>query len=95
MKGEKRKDAEARYKPDKDGFVEVVFVIEGGKAVARQVKTGIQSEDLIEILDGLQEGEEVVSGSYRAISKDLENGAVVRIQNDKAPERADDERASG
>jgi HlyD family secretion protein len=89
QKGEKRKDAEARFKPDRDGFVEVVFVIENGRAVARQVKTGIQSDELIEILDGLKEGEEVVSGSYRAISKDLENGAVVRINNEKKPDKAD------
>jgi HlyD family secretion protein len=94
-KGEKRKDAEARFKPDRDGFVEVVFVIEGGKAVARQVETGIQSDELIEILDGLKEGEEVVSGSYRAISKDLENGAVVRINNEKQPEKADADQARG
>ena len=87
-KGEKRKDAESRFKADRDGFVEVVFVIEGGKAVARQVKTGIQSDELIEIVEGLKEGEEVVTGSYRAISKDLENGAVVRINNEKRPEKA-------
>jgi HlyD family secretion protein len=87
-KGEKRKDAEARFKPDRDGFVEVVFVIQGGTAVARQVKTGIQSDERIEIVDGLKEGEEVVIGSYRAISKDLENGAVVRINNEKKPEKA-------
>ena len=94
-KGEKRKDAEARFKPDRDGFVEVVFVIENGKAVARQVKTGIQSDELIEIVDGLKEGEEVVTGSYRAISKDLENGAVVRINNEKKPEKAEgDEKRS-
>ena len=79
MKGEKRKDAAARYKPDKDGFVEMVFCIEGGKAIARQVKTGIQSEDLIQIVDGVKEGDEIVTGSYRAISKDLENGAAVII----------------
>ncbi len=85
-KGEKRKDAEARFQADRDGFVEVVFVIEGGKAVAKQVKTGIQSDELVEIVEGLKEGEEVVSGSYRAISKDLENGAVVRINNEKKPE---------
>jgi len=89
-KGEKRKDAEARFKPDRDGFVEVVFIIESGKAVARQVKTGIQSDELIEILDGLKEGEEVVTGSYRAISKDLENGGVVRINNEKKPVKADE-----
>lgn len=79
MKGEQRKDAAARYKPDKDGFVEMVFCVEGGKAIARQVKTGIQSEDLIQILDGIREGDEIVTGSYRAISKDLENGAGVTI----------------
>lgn len=94
-KGEKRKDAEARFKADKDGFVEVVFCIESGRAVARQVKTGIQSDDRIEILEGLKEGEEVVTGSYRAISKDLENGAVVRINNEKAPEKNETARARG
>ncbi len=78
-KGEKRKDAAARYQPDKDGFVEIVFCVEGGRAVARQVKTSIQSEDLIQILDGIREGDEVVTGSYRAISKDLENGAGVTV----------------
>ena len=88
-KGEKRKDAAARFKPDKDGFVEVVFVIESGHAVAHQVKTGIQSDDRIEILEGLNEGEEVVSGSYRAISKDLGNGALVRINNEKGPDKTD------
>jgi HlyD family secretion protein len=62
--------------------VEIVFCIEDGKAIAKQVTTGIQSDDLIEILTGLAEGEEVVTGSYRAISKDLENGAVVNVVND-------------
>lgn len=94
-KGEKRKDAEARFKPDRDGFVEVVFCIESGKAVARQVKTGIQSDERIEILEGLKEGDEVVTGSYRAISKDLENGAVVRINNQKAPDKSDENRSRG
>lgn len=93
MKGEKRKDAEARFKPDKDGFVEVVFCIEGGKAIAKQVKTGIQSDDLIEILEGLKEGDEVVTGSYRAISKDLENGGVVTIS--KEPKKPGGAQASG
>lgn len=80
MKGEERKDAESRYKADRDGFVEVVFCIEEGKAVAKQVKTGIQSDELIEILEGLSDGDEIITGSYRAISKDLDNGAVVTIK---------------
>jgi HlyD family secretion protein len=82
LPGESREDAEARFTADKDGFVEIVFCIEDGKAVAKQVKTGIQSDELIEILEGLEEGEEVVSGNYRAISKDLENGAIVTINNE-------------
>ena len=96
MKGEKRKDAEARYKADRDGFVEIVFCIEKGKAMARQVKTGIQSDELIEILDGLKDGAEVVTGSYRAISKDLENGAAVSINNNpKTPRESRTGRQQG
>jgi len=94
MKGEKRKDAESRFKADRDGFVEIVFVVEKGKAVAKQVETGIQSDDLIEVLKGLDEGAEVVSGSYRAISKDLENGAVVAINNNK-DKKTDDAKVVG
>lgn len=85
--------ATGAYKADKDGFVEIVFAIDQGKAVARQVKTGIQSDDLIEILDGVTDGEEIVTGSYRAISKDLMNGAVVTINNDVKPEKMEHEGA--
>jgi len=84
-KGEDVKKAEETYKADKDGFVEIVFVIDAGKAVAHPVKTGIQSDELIEIVDGLKEGEEVVTGSYRAISKDLANGGVVTVNNNPKP----------
>jgi HlyD family secretion protein len=87
MKGEKRKDAEGRYKPDRDGFVEFVFAISKGKAEARQVTTGIQSDELIEVLTGLKEGDEVVTGSYRAISKDLTNGSSVTIN--QTPSKAE------
>ncbi|UCH85608.1 MAG: efflux RND transporter periplasmic adaptor subunit [Candidatus Latescibacterota bacterium] len=82
MKGESREDAEERYEADRDGFVEVVFCVEEGRAIAKQVKTGIQSDELIEILEGLEEGAEVVTGSYRAISKDLGNGALVTVSNE-------------
>lgn len=73
---------ESQYIADKDGFVQVVFVVSNGKVQARQVKTGIQSESHIEILEGITEGEEIVIGNYRAISKDLSNGATVDVQND-------------
>ena len=87
MEGESREEAGKRYTADRDGFVEVAFCIDGGKAVAKQVKTGIQSDELIEILEGLEEGEEIVTGSYRAISKDLVNGAVVAVAGEAQPPR--------
>ena len=64
-------------------MVEIVFCVEDdGSVVARQVKTGIQSDNLIEILSGIAAEEEVVTGSYRAISMDLQNGAQINVNND-------------
>jgi HlyD family secretion protein len=89
LEGETREDAANLYTADRDGFVEIVFCIEGDRAVARQVTTGIQSDDFIEIISGLNENEEVVTGSYRAISKDLVNGAEITVNND--PDRETDD----
>ena len=70
LPGEEVADAEERFTADDDGFVEIVFCVEDdGSVVARQVKTGIQSDSMIEIVSGVAAGEEVVTGSYRAISK--------------------------
>ena len=83
LEGEEIEEAEKRFTADDDGFVEIVFCVEeDGTVAARQVKTGIQSDDLIEILSGIETDEEVVTGSYRAISTDLQNGAQVDINND-------------
>ncbi len=83
LEGEEIEEAEKRFKADDDGFVEIIFCVEAdGSVVARQVTTGIQSDDMIEILSGIEPGEEVVIGSYRAISTDLQNGAQVTINND-------------
>ena len=59
-----------------------ICVEEDGRVVAKQVETGIQSDDMIEIVSGVEENEEVVTGSYRAISSDLGNGEQVVINND-------------
>lgn len=69
------------YHPGKDGFVEVVFLVNDGLVEAKQVKTGIQSDTHIEIIDGLSENDEIVIGNYRAISQDLRNGSNVMVQN--------------
>ena len=83
LEGEEVADAEKRFTADEDGFVEIVFCVEDdGHVVARQVETGIQSNDMIEVVSGIEADEVVVTGSYRAISTDLENGAEVAINND-------------
>ena len=78
----KADDGAGGFKADEDGFVQIVFVLEDGKAVARQVETGLQGENLLEITSGLKPGETVISGGYRAISRDLKNGARVEVNNE-------------
>ena len=83
LEGEEVSEAEERFTADDDGFVEIIFCVEeDGRVVARQVETGIQSDDMIEIISGVEENEEVVTGSYRAISTDLGNGDQVVVNND-------------
>jgi HlyD family secretion protein len=83
LEGEEVADAEKRFTADADGFVEIVFCVEDdGRVVARQVETGIQSNDMIEVISGIEADEVVVTGSYRAISTDLENGAQVAVNNE-------------
>jgi len=52
--------------------VEVVFLLDGDKAKMVPVKIGISDDSFWEITDGLQEGQEIISGGYRAVSRDLE-----------------------
>lgn len=58
---------------------EIVFVQENGKVKAVKVKTGIQDDTYIEVKEGLEEGAEVVTAPYRAISRTLKDGAEVKV----------------
>jgi HlyD family secretion protein len=42
------------------------------------VKIGISDDNYWEITDGLSEGQEVITGGYRAVSRDLEDGKKIR-----------------
>lgn len=57
--------------------IEVVFVMDGDHVKMQPVKSGISDDDYYEITEGLKEGQEVVSGGFRAISRDLEDGKKV------------------
>jgi HlyD family secretion protein len=56
----------------------VVFVYVDGKVMAKEVKTGIQDDRYIQLLSGLEAGEEVVVGPFSAISKKLKDGQLVQ-----------------
>ncbi len=58
--------------------VEVVFLLDKDHAKMIKVKPGIYDDSYYEIVEGLQEGQEVISGGFRAISKELEDGKKVR-----------------
>ena len=60
-----------------------VFVIKGEQASFRKVETGITGATDIEVLSGLNEGEEIITGSYKVI-RTLKNDARIKVDN-KAP----------
>ncbi len=70
---------------------EVVFLVENGESKIMQVKTGISDDNYLEIKDGLDGGEDVVSGSYRVISRELEDGSKVRVEEKKGSQRNSEE----
>jgi HlyD family secretion protein len=63
--------------------IDVVFVTEGDHVKMVPVKIGISDDNYWEVTEGLQDGQEVVSGGYHAISHDLEDGK--KIVKGKAP----------
>jgi HlyD family secretion protein len=82
----------AGKKPKREPLQKVVFVIDGGVAKIRAVETGLASETEIEIVSGLSEGEKVVEGPYRVLSRELADGKPV---TEEAPGGKGKARASG
>ena len=56
---------------------ECVFVVNNGEAKLRVVKTGIQDDSKIEIISGLKEGDQIITGPYNVVSKTLKSGDKV------------------
>jgi HlyD family secretion protein len=64
-------------KEEREKLIKVVFVKNGGKAQMVKVTTGIADDSYMEIKSGIKPGDEVISGSYSAISRKLKEGAKV------------------
>lgn len=65
---------------------ELVFLVENGEAKMTKIKTGISDFQFIEVLEGLTENQEVVSGPYFTVSKELKDGDKVEKLNSPTPE---------
>ena len=97
-KNEDESDEDKKYRSGKEKkeMIELVFVVQdepagdkeikgnkkGPFAVAKPVKVGISSETHYEIISGLDESERIVTGSYKAISRDLKHNSIVRVDED-------------
>lgn len=62
---------------------EIVFVVDNGVVKSVPVKRGISNDSYVEILEGVKDSMQVVSGSYKAINRELEDGAKVRVEDTK------------
>jgi HlyD family secretion protein len=82
-KDEKKKNREKNgpqstdKEKDDNKLKEVVFVCRGDSAIMVEVKTGIQDDSYIQVLEGVKDGDEVITGPYNVVSRKLKNGDLV------------------
>lgn len=83
MKGEKDFKEETPMLPESEDKTESVFVYSNGKAILRQVTTGIQDSQNIEIKDGIKEGDQIVVGPYATVTRLLRDGQEVEAKENQ------------
>ncbi len=81
-----REVKESKDSEPKGDLDEVVFVVQSDTVSKIKVKTGIQDDEYIEIINGVKEGDNVVTGPYRTVSKKLKDGDKVIEKKDKKKE---------
>ncbi len=79
---EKEEELPKKLKSRKeDTPVEVVFVVNDGVAKMKPVKVGISDDAYYEVLEGLNDGEEIITGPFKVLSRDLKDGDQVEVKN--------------
>lgn len=63
--------------------IEVIFQRDGETVKQVPVKRGISDDSFVEIIEGVTEGAEVISGGFKAINRELEDGKKVKVDNEK------------
>lgn len=74
-----------------DEDFEVVFLYDEGEAKLQVVTTGIQDDESIEVLSGLKEGQDVITGPYSLVSKKLVNGEKVEPEEQQEATKSEPE----
>jgi HlyD family secretion protein len=74
----KDKDKSGKKSGEAPKPIEVVFLVEADRVKMVPVKRGINDDAFAEITEGLAEGQEIVSGGYKAISRELEDAKKIR-----------------
>ena len=81
--GEAKMTETKAKKKEEEKLYEVIFVVDNGKVKTVSVKRGLSDDAYYEVKGENIEGAEVVSGPFKAINRDLENGSVVKVENKK------------
>jgi len=91
-KDEKPPTLEVKRKSETKKPAEIVFVLGSEFVKMKPVKRGISDDSHVEIIEGLEEGQEVVSGSYKAINRELEDGRKIKKGDPSKEVKKDEER---
>jgi HlyD family secretion protein len=76
------KDPALKDKPKEEREKEGVFLMDKGKAKFRQVKTGVMGDMDIEIIEGLNGGEQIVTGSYQTL-RELKDDDLIEVKKEE------------
>jgi HlyD family secretion protein len=72
------RNAEGKKPGEAPKPIEVVFVLASEHVKMLPVKRGVSDDAYVEITEGLQEGQEIISGGYKAINRELEDGKKIK-----------------
>ena len=83
---EKKSEGDVKSKSDKDNEEEGVYVVQNGRAKFVPVQKGIMGEMVIEVVGGLQEGQEIITGPYDAL-RGLKDDVLIKIEAKKEADK--------
>ncbi|UUC46724.1 efflux RND transporter periplasmic adaptor subunit [Flavobacterium cerinum] len=89
---ELEKEEKEKTKGSNEKKYECVFVKVNGKAELRKIKSGIQDDTNIEIVSGLKKGDEIITGPYSTVTKDLKPGDKVIIKKTGTQDKEKDKK---